>query len=275
MMRIGVFAKTFAGSSPLPVLTAVKEAGFDCAQFNLACAGLPALPEAVPQEVLAAIRAAVAASGVELVALSGTANLIHPDPSAREAGLRQVGVVIETARALAIPMVTLCTGTRDPVDPWRHHPGNADPSAWTDLRSALETILPRAEAAGIDLGIEPEGGNVVTGAAKARRLLDEMATPRLRIVLDPANLFEHGSAEDVRRLVDEAIDLLGPDIAMAHAKDRLGDGRIVPAGRGIVDFDALLARLRAGGFDGPVVAHGFEAKDAVDVAAFLARKVAR
>lgn len=275
MMRIGVFAKTFAGSSPLPVLTAVKAAGFDCAQFNLACAGLPALPEAVPQEVLAAIRAAVAASGVELVALSGTANLIHPDPSAREAGLRQVGVVIETARALAIPMVTLCTGTRDPVDPWRHHPGNADPSAWTDLRAALETILPRAEAAGIDLGIEPEGGNVVTGAAKARRLLDEMATPRLRIVLDPANLFEHGSAEDVRRLVDEAIDLLGPDIAMAHAKDRLGDGRIVPAGRGIVDFDALLARLRAGGFDGPVVAHGFEAKDAVDVAAFLARKVAR
>lgn len=275
MMRIGVFAKTFAGSSPLPVLAAVKAAGFTCAQFNLACAGLPALPEAVPQEVLAAIRAAVAASGVELVALSGTANLIHPDPSTREAGLRQVGVVIETARALAIPMVTLCTGTRDPADPWRHHPGNADPAAWADLRAALEMILPRAEAASIDLGIEPEGGNVVTGAARARRLLDEMASPRLRIVLDPANLFEHGSAGDVRRLVDEAIDRLGPDIAMAHAKDRQGDGRIVPAGRGIVDFDAFLARLQAAGFDGPVVAHGFETQDAVDVATFLAGKVAR
>ena len=274
-MRIGVFAKTFAGSSPLPVLKAVKEAGFACAQFNLACAGLPALPEAVPQEVLAAIRAAVAQTGVALVALSGTANLIHPDPAMRAAGLRQLAVVIETARVLAIPMVTLCTGTRDPVDPWRHHPDNAGPAAWADLRAALETILPLAEAAGIDIGVEPEGGNVVTGAAEARRLLDEMASPRLRIVLDAANLFEHGSAEDVRRLVDEAIDRLGPDIAMAHAKDRLGDGRIVPAGRGIVDFDVLLARLQAADFDGPVVAHGFEAKDAVDVASFLARKVAR
>ena len=37
-MRLGIFAKTFSGSNPLTVLGAVKAAGYDAAQFNMACA---------------------------------------------------------------------------------------------------------------------------------------------------------------------------------------------------------------------------------------------
>jgi sugar phosphate isomerase/epimerase len=274
-MRIGIFAKTFTGKSPLPVLEAVKAAGYDCAQFNLACAGLAAMPDAVPEAVLAQIRIAVAATGIDLVALSGTCNLIHPDKAEREAGLRRLGVVIGAAEALGIPLVTLCTGTRDPLDPWRHHPDNRTPAAWADLRAALDQVLPLAEAAGVDLGIEPEGGNVVASAADACRLLDEMGSRRLRIVLDPANLFEHGSREEVRAIVADAIECLAGDVVMAHAKDRHGDGRIATAGTGVVDFEAFLAGLSAAGFDGPIVAHGFEADEAAGVARFLAGKVAR
>jgi sugar phosphate isomerase/epimerase len=94
-------------------------------------------------------------------------------------------------------------------------------------------------------------------------------------VLDPANLFEHGGRPEVRDIVARAIDLLAPDIAMAHAKDRHADGSIAAAGTGVVDFDAMLEQLRAVGFDGPLVAHGFEAEEAAGVAAFLNAKVAR
>ena len=62
-MQVGIFAKTFAGKSPLPVLEAVKAAGYDSAAFNFACAGLAAMPDEVPQRVLTEIRAAVAATG--------------------------------------------------------------------------------------------------------------------------------------------------------------------------------------------------------------------
>lgn len=268
-MQLGIFAKTFAGTEPGAVLSAVKAAGYGCAQFNLACAGLPSLPDEVPETVTEAIRAAAAGTGVRLVALSGTTNMIHPDPALRRAGLRRLGTVIDTARALDIPLVTLCTGTRDPEDMWRGHPDNAAPAAWTDLCRALEPVITQAEAAGIDLGIEPEQANVVRDAAGARRLLDTMGTPRLRIVLDPANLFEAATPAEAGRIVAEAIDRLAGRIAMAHAKDRAADGRFVAAGRGVVDFPAMLARLASAGFDGPVVTHGLEPADAPDVARFL------
>ena len=69
-MQLGVFAKTFPGNEPAGVLAAVRDAGFAVTQFNLACAGLPSMPDDVPAEVIQAIDDAVDASGVGLVALS-------------------------------------------------------------------------------------------------------------------------------------------------------------------------------------------------------------
>lgn len=97
-MRLGIFAKTFPGTNAGDVLHAVKRAGFGCAQFNMACVGLPAMPDAVPDDVLDRIGAAAAGAGVALVALSGTYNMIHPDRVVRDAGMRRLGVLISTLR---------------------------------------------------------------------------------------------------------------------------------------------------------------------------------
>ncbi|WP_284946685.1 sugar phosphate isomerase/epimerase family protein [Acidisoma cladoniae] len=268
-MQIGIFAKTFSGTSVEAILMAVREAGYAVSQFNLSCAGLASMPDAVSEKVLRKIRAATKASGVSLVALSGTYNMIHPDEAVRARGLRQLGVVIAAASHLGIPLVTLCTGTRDAEDQWRHHQNNADPSAWHDLVTEMAKALALAERFGVDLGIEPEPSNVVTSALDARRLIDDMASPRLRVVLDPANLFETATAEAAAALVRDAVERLGARIAMAHAKDRAAIGRLVPVGHGIVDFADFVARLRGVGFDGPLVAHGLSAEEAPAVARYL------
>ena len=274
-MRLGIFAKTFPGTDPAAVLGAVRDAGYACTQFNMACCGLPALPEAVDPAVVRAVAAAARETGVDLAALSATYNMIHPDPAVRREGLARLAVLVEAARALDIPLVTLCTGTRDAEDQWRHHPDNADPSAWADLAAEMERALALAEAAGIDLGIEPEQANVVVSAGDARRLIAEMGSRRLKIVLDPANLFERATPEEARRIVAEAVDTAGEAIAMAHAKDRDAAGAFVTAGTGVVDFTDVIARLRAVGFDGPLVTHGLAAAEAPGVAAFLRGEIAR
>ncbi|TIL59834.1 MAG: sugar phosphate isomerase/epimerase, partial [Mesorhizobium sp.] len=163
-------------------------------QFNLACSGLPSMPDAVPDEAIRTIEAAAEASGVALVALSGTYNMAHPDRAVRDDGLRRLALVIEAAAGLSTPLVTLCTGTRNPDDQWAHHPGNADPSAWADMAREMEKALAIAERHGVDLGIEPEQANIVASAADATRLIAEMGSKRLRVVLDPANLFEQADA---------------------------------------------------------------------------------
>jgi sugar phosphate isomerase/epimerase len=268
-MQVGIFAKTFPGTDALSVLSAVRDSGYVSTQFNLACCGLPSMPDAVPEPLVKAIRAAAQATGVSLAALSGTYNMAHPDPSVRQKGLAQLAVVIETAAALSIPLVTLCTGTRHPNDQWTHHPENTDPTAWTDMAKEMSKALALAEDHGVDLGIEPEQANIVISAADAKRLIAEMGSKRLRIVLDPANLFEKATPPQALAIVERAVETAGEHIAMAHAKDRYADGRFATAGQGVVDFPEFVARLKSVGFDGPLVTHGLSALEAPDVAGFL------
>src|SRR5690606_8726223 len=111
-----------------------------------------------------------------------------------------LGVMLEAARALDVPLVTLCTGSRDSVDQWAHHPDNATPEAWADLIAEMEKAVALAETVGVDLGIEPEQANVVTSAEDGRRLVAALGSERIRFVLDPANLFEIAEPDTARRV---------------------------------------------------------------------------
>ena len=264
-MRLGVFARTFEKN----VFRSAREAGFASVQYNMACSDLPSLPDRVTDAVADAVARNAADAGIAIVAVSATYNMIHPDPEQRAAGRRAFAAIAEQAKRMGTSLVTLCTGSRDANDQWHHHPENASHEAWADLIAEFEAIIPLAEAAGVHLGIEPELGNVVSDAITARRLLDEMRSDRLRIVLDPANLFEVASPVHVRRLVEEAVHLLGPHIAMAHAKDRDAAGSFCAPGQGIIDFGNFTRRLRAAGFDGDLVTHGLSAAEAPAVAALL------
>lgn len=270
-MRLGIFAKTFAGTDPLTVLKAAKDAGYAAVQYNMACSGLLAMPDSLTDAQARAVAEASAATGVTIAAVSGTYNMIHPDPAVRVTGLRRLGVLIDQAAAMGTGMVTLCTGTRDPDDQWRHHPDNATPEAWRDLVEEMGKACALAEPKGVKLGIEPELANVIDGAAKARHLIDSLQSPALAIVLDPANLFEVAPLAQQRDILSHAVDLLGDRIVMAHAKDRDSSGVFVAAGQGVVDFPHFLNCLRAAGFDGDLVTHGLTADEAPSVAAFLAR----
>ena len=273
-MRLGIFAKTFDGTDPRTVLKAVSDSGFTAAQYNMACSGLPSMPAAIPNGVAKAIQTAAKVHGTAIVALSGTYNMIHPDPAVRARGHESLKVLASIAPTLPTRLITLCTGTRDANDQWRAHPDNNSPDAWADLLAAMEIAAEIADQHEIDLGIEPELANVVNSSAKARRLIDEIDSPRLKIVIDPANLFEAETNDRQRYIVSEAIDLLADRIAMGHAKDRTATGAFATAGNGVLDYPHYMARLKAVGFDGPLVTHGLSAQEASGVAAFLTRKLA-
>lgn len=268
-MRLGIFAKTFDGADPGTVLAQVKAAGFDCAQYNLACSGLPPMPDVIPAGAAEAVAAAAAQTGVRIAAVSGTYNMIHPDPAVREAGHARLGVLAAACRAMGAPLITLCTGTRDADDQWRHHPDNCSPEAWRDLLASMQRAVEIAEAHDVHLGVEPELANVVSSAERARALLDEISSPRLKIVLDPANLFEVEPPERRGAIVENAVDLLADRIVMAHAKDRTATGAFATAGQGVIDFRHFLSCLRNAGFHGPLVTHGLAAREAPQVAVFL------
>jgi sugar phosphate isomerase/epimerase len=270
-MRLGIMATTFARPTLEATLDEVPACGVRSVQFDLACAGLPTLPAQIAPALCGRVRDAFAARGLTMEALSGTFNMIHPEPSERAEGLRRLRVLLDACGALGTTVVTLCTGTRDPHHMWRRHPENDAPEAWTDLVASMREAVRGAEAAGVTLAFEPEVANVVDSAHKARRLLDEIGSPRLKVVLDGANIFHSGELPRMREMLKEACALLGPDIALAHAKDLDHDGEAghLPAGRGLLDYPLYLALLRRSGFTGALILHGLAEEDVAACLAFV------
>ncbi|MEP0520235.1 MAG: sugar phosphate isomerase/epimerase [Hyphomicrobiales bacterium] len=272
-MKLGIFAKTFSGDQPNTVLKQCFDAGFPVAQYNMACSGMASMPAVISGSDCTIIRDAALDSNVDLCAISATYNMIHPDLTIRNEGHKKLEVIASAAQKMGIKLLTLCTGTRNAEDQWSKHRDNVSSEAWNDLLSSMEVALQIAEDNKLDLGIEPELANVVDSAVKAKHLLDELQSDRLKIIFDPANLFEKTSLSIQRDIVSRGIDLLAPDLTMAHAKDRFSDGEFATAGMGILDYTHYLRRLHETGFKGPLVAHGLKANEASKVSVFLTEKL--
>jgi sugar phosphate isomerase/epimerase len=296
-LELGIFAKTFARPSIDEVFDAVAAHGLTCTQWNWACVpGFPSLPDEVPAATTRAVARAAARTGVRIVAISATFNIIQPE--ALELGLARLPALSDAARSVGCDLLTLCTGTLHATDMWTYHPGNSSPRAWTDMIDALRKLSQVARRCGVRLAIEPETANIVCDAAHAERALDDLGTDGelISIILDAANLYrppiDPRTHSDV---IDDALARLGPRIALAHAKDianpaRPADGLTtsehythVAAGTGILPYPHYLAALRrtpaalAGGLDGkrlPLILHGLDETQVPAAVAFLRASIA-
>lgn len=269
MIHLGIFAKTFDGNTPEAVLGAAGRAGYAVVQYNMACSGIGSLPANAPADVAKAVRTASARTGVGLAALSATYNMIHPDLEKRTSGRASFTALAAQAHTMGTRLLTVCTGSADPQDQWRHHPDNRSKASWAAMMTEFEHLMAIAERHNLLLGVEPELANVVDGAAAALKLIADAQSDRICIILDPANLVEIETPGNRRRIIAEAVDTLGSRIVMAHAKDRQADGSFAAAGKGVVDFPDFIRSLKSTGFDGPLITHGLTADDAPGVAIYL------
>lgn len=274
-MQLGIHVNTFRQPTLEATLDAVADHGLECVHFNMAAAGLPSMPEQIEEELCDRIAAELAARDISMATLSGTFNMIHPGVDVRRAGLRRLEAVASRARRLGTSLVTLCTGTRDPDDIWQHHPDNDTSEAWADLVDSIGKAVEIAQRHQVTLAVEPEVSNVVDSAAKGRRLLDEIESPRLKIIMDGANLFHAGELPRMHEILQQAFELLGGEIVLAHAKDLDRDGRAgrLAAGQGVLDYDHYLRLLKKVGFDGPLILHSLDEDEVGGCVKFLRNKL--
>ncbi len=275
-MQLGVYSKTFERLALGEVLDAVRAHGLDCVQFNLLSAGVPTLPDALDTGTIEAIRRETAARGITIAALSGTFNMAHPDRAERQRGLAQLQVLAEAGASLGVPAISLCTGTRDLNSMWHHHPDNTTPEAWRDLVDCMRQAVHIAETNNITLAMEPEVNNVVDSAHQARRLIDEIGSMRLKVIMDGANIFHHGELPRMHEILQESIELLATDIVLAHAKDldHDGDAGHLAVGHGLLNYDWYIAQLRRVGYDGAIIMHGLTEEQVPGCVRFMREKLA-
>ena len=272
-MEIGVFSRTYETDDLQETFSRMTHDGIYHTQFNFSNVGLQSLPEEIDDSTLEMIHTASNRFHVNIDVLTGTFNMIDPDESARARGIKQFSLQCRAARELGIPIVTLCTGSKNPESKWKWHDDNLKESSWTDLMNTTSQIIQVAEDNHIILGVETEASNIINTPERARKYLDEVGSPNLKIIMDGANLFHADQVQKMRDVLDNAFDLLGKDIVTAHATDLIFDGKVefVAVGQGILDFPYYIMLLKKYGYNGPLTMHGLSERQIPESYRYLKR----
>ena len=271
--KCGVCSTDFESAAHTPYAAEVlfqkmKERGFEAVQFAFSSIaetgftpnGQIEIPAVIPSAAILSVRENAEKYGIPVEVINGTFNMAHPDRGIREEGIRRFEILCRAEKELRAKYISLCSGTRNADHLWSPHPDNDTQEAWNDMLDTVSRCTKIAETYGITLAVESEASNIISTPERARRLMDTVGSPNLKMILDCANLFHTGEAhkENVREILEHAFALYSNDIVLAHGKDiREGDGiDFCGTGLGIVDFAYTAALLEQYDFTGNMFLHG-------------------
>lgn len=170
-------------------------------------------------------------SGIAIHSIGVYTNLIHPEESERKANLAYFEAMMKIGKAMGVSRFITEAGhfhdNKKPAPPVEHH---FQESIWYQMVATgkeLATIADRYDATVL---FEPFFRGFLASAKRMRLFLEAIGSPRVRALLDPANLLEMNDLEEMFQQLHTWIDCI-------HAKDRkLHVDRGVPAGQGDLDY---------------------------------------
>lgn len=125
-------------------------------------------------------------------------------------------------------------------------PKDEDPSLYRDeVMKRMKMMAEIAEQEDVILLHENEKGIYGDVALRCKEIFDEVDSPNLKGVFDPANFVQCGDVT-----YPDGFHLLKEHIEYMHIKDALWDGSVVPAGMGEGHFEEILTELAENGYEG-------------------------
>jgi sugar phosphate isomerase/epimerase len=135
------------------------------------------------------------------------------------------------------------TETGAPNEGYKYEPACRSREALDTFIRNLSPVVEYAESMGVLMAIEPVAKHIVYDEKRAREVLKAIASPNLRIILDPVNLLDGSNYNSQTDVVKRAIDELHEEIAVVHIKDFIpeNDSLIsIGAGKGQMEYEDIL-----------------------------------
>ncbi|MBE5799786.1 MAG: sugar phosphate isomerase/epimerase [Clostridiales bacterium] len=123
--------------------------------------------------------------------------------------------------------------------------------AYAGLLEFTRHVAKAAEDCGAIAAVEPVSYHTMATPELTRRLLDDVSSAHLRVILDPANLLPPGvtSSSVQLDLVRRSLTLFGDKVCALHIKDGIWNSENRwenrPLGEGCMDWEAIFPLLRA------------------------------
>lgn len=177
--------------------------------------------------------------GSVIASYADRGNLLSPDATERENGVRSLVRNLEIAGILDVGDILL-------------HPGQLTvsgtyQSVWDNLIGILREVAPIAEQNKAAVGVENVWNKFLLSPKEMREFVDEVGSEWVGVYLDTANMMAYGYPE-------HWIRELGARIRRVHFKDFDRQAhQFVNLLDGDTDWPTVVHELRAIGYDGPVI----------------------
>ena len=174
-------------------------------------------------------------AGIKIHSLGVYTNLIHPDENERQKNLDYFEAMMKIAVAMGVRYLITEAGHYHPEGPAPAVAYHFQEEVWKRTITTGKRLAAMAENHGVTVLLEPFFRGFLASAKRTRLFLEEVDSPQMRVLLDPANLLELND-------LNEMFDQLMPWIDCLHAKDRqLHVDRGVPAGQGDLDYTRFVS----------------------------------
>jgi len=215
-----------------------------------AAAGVPALSvwrEALAGRDVAKTGAWIRSQGLEIVSLVRGGFFPSVSPEKREAALEENRKAIREAALLGAPMLVIVPGA-DPAQPLEE--------SRSQIREALEVLLPEAERAQVKLAIEPlhpmyaDTRSAVNTLAQANELAEYFGSPWTGVAVDVYHLWWDPALEQEIARCGRNGNLFAFHICdwLSPTNDMLNDRGLM--GEGCIPLRRIRRRVEEAGFTG-------------------------
>ncbi len=252
----------FHDSATLPFedrVANIKEQGFTCTHIALSKVPdipggnkeCPLTPAILTPGYAAYLRHVFEKNEMDIAVIGCYLNLANPDEEKLSSIRRMYTAHLRFASLLGCGMVGTETGAPNTDYHYDKEACHSKEALDIFIRN-LAPVVKDAERFGVILAIEPVYKHIVWNAKRAREVLDRIESPNLQIIFDPVNLLHPDNLDHRDEVIQETIDLLGPDICMLHLKDYVtaddGQGGVkmdsVACGLGEMDYSRVMEFAR-------------------------------
>ena len=241
-MTVGISTLGFAGHTNAALAKDLAAAGFTTVQLFLAQADsnywvyngradVSGLTPSRCKEIAQVYRDA----GLAIHSIGVYTNLIHPDDAELAANLAYFEAMMEIGGHMGVnTFINEAGHYHDSKAPAPSVPIEFQDAVWPRMVGVGRRLAELAAKHDAKVLLEPFYRGFLASAKRLRLFVEEINSPRVRVLLDPANLIEVND-------VDEMFQQLAPWIDCIHAKDRkLHTDVGVAAGKGDLDYRRLV-----------------------------------
>ena len=278
-MNIGIRLHDTAPGTLKERLGFARAQGFSCAHVALSKVlddfAMEDAPEKLTDEYALRVRKEFDESGLECAVLGCYLNLADPNAERRA----KTQEIYKAHLRFAAKIGARVVGTETYANPESvfSDPAPQSEEAFQLLLDSLKPVVRCAEECGAVLAVEPVWCHIISTPERAVRMLEELPSENLQIILDAVNLIAPEEANRAEDIIRNAISLLGDRVRILHMKDYVitpeGELDACACGLGSMRYEQLLSFAAGRGL--PMTLENTVPDNAEEARLFLERTAGR